>query len=63
MNHLINRNITYFQHIKRRFYYASISFYAGFVFIIHGIYPNLLENKGSNSIKKLYKIIHFIDKD
>ena len=63
MNHLINRNITYFQHLRKTFYYASISFYAGFVFIIHGIYPDILENKGSNSIKKLNSIIRFDGKN
>lgn len=63
MNHLINRNITYFQHLRKTFYYASLSFYAGFVFIIHGIYPDILENKGSNSIKKLNSIIRFDGKN
>ena len=59
MNHLIDGNTTYFQHLQKTFYYASISFYAGFTFIIHGIYPNVLESKGSNSIRKLYSMIRF----
>lgn len=63
MSHLINKNITYFEHLKRTLYYASISFYAGFVFIIHGIYPDTLENHGSNAIKKLNSIIYFNDKN
>ena len=63
MSHLIDRNITYFQHLQLTLYYASISFYAGFVFIIHGLYPDILENNGSDTIKKLYTIIHFNDKN
>ena len=63
MYHLINRDITYFQHLRKTFYYASISFYAGFAFMIHGIYPDVFGNKGSHSIKKLNSIIRFDGKN
>ena len=63
MRHLLEKNMTYFRHLKKALYYASISFYSGFVFIIHGAYPNVLENEGSDAIKKLHTIIYFNEKN
>ena len=53
MNHLEEVNMTYFNHLQHAISYSFISFYAGFIFIIHGFFPNILVHNGSTIINRL----------
>lgn len=53
MNHLEDIQQNYFEHMKNAFYYGFISFYAGCIFIIHGIFPNKFIYTGSKLINNL----------
>ena len=53
MDHLQDINKTYLEHLKCTLYYAYLSFQAGTIFIIHGIFPNYLVTTGSNIINEL----------
>lgn len=50
MSHLNDVKQTYFEHMKNSFGYALLSFYAGTIFIIHGIFPDILVHDGTYTI-------------
>jgi len=50
MSHLEDINMSYFKHLSLSLNYSFQSFYAGFVFIFHGFFPNYFVNKGSSII-------------
>jgi hypothetical protein len=54
MSHLQQLNTTYIKHLGDAVQYSSKSFFMGFVFLIHGFFPNILVYTGSNIIKELY---------
>ena len=51
--HLSDVNMSYFQHMLGSFSYAKTSFYAGFIFLIHGLLPNHFITTGSTMISSL----------
>lgn len=53
MNHLRENNIDYFSHMKRSFYLSINAFKASICFLIHGIYPDILQYNGSRIVFKL----------
>ncbi len=55
--HLKEINQTYFQHLYDAITYATMSFGAGFCFIIHAIYPDLLVWNGGLMVEKTHLII------
>ena len=57
MSHLEDVKQTYFEHMKSAFSYAVLSFYAGTIFIIHGIFPDILIYDGSYTISLLEEIL------
>lgn len=52
-SHLLDVNMSYFQHMLGSFSYARQSFVAGFIFLIHGLLPNYLVTTGSTMISSL----------
>ena len=56
-NHLKDINKTYCEHLGGALFYSSVSIFAGFVFIIHGLFPNILVYNGSSLIKYLNKCL------
>jgi len=53
MSHLEDVKQTYFEHLIDSLKYATISFSAGLIFIIHGVFPNVLNHVGSELINNL----------
>jgi len=54
MSHLENNNQeTYYNHLKKSFLHATISFIASISFVINGVFPNILNNTGSEFINNL----------
>lgn len=49
-NHLKEKNQCYFTHLKNSLEYSFISLKSCLYFLIHGIYPDIFTNKGSNEI-------------
>ncbi len=56
-DHLIQKNMTYFEHMTGALYYSLLSLQASFAFLIHAFYPDIFTETGSNIINKLNK--HF----
>lgn len=54
-SHLQKVNQSYLEHMKNAFSYSMTSFKSGFIFFIHGCFPNVLVDNGSKSIQKLNK--------
>ena len=52
-SHLQFVNQTYCQHFKDAISYSFLSFQASFYFLIHAIYPDICEFKGSNTVCNL----------
>jgi hypothetical protein len=48
--HLKKINQTYLTHFQDALYYSVLSFKASICFLIHGIYPDILESSGSKTI-------------
>jgi len=57
INHIKNKNTTYFVHMKHALYLSYNMFLGGSYLLIHSIFPNLFETKGSTIIKELNKLI------
>jgi hypothetical protein len=57
MTHLDDVKQTYFEHMKDAFFYSFTSFTASIIFMIHGIFPELLIFEGSNKIFSLNQIL------
>lgn len=55
--HLEKINQTYIQHFKDTLVYSSLSLYASCIFFIHGLYPDILVNDGSEIIFNLNSMI------
>jgi hypothetical protein len=53
MSHLEDVKQTYFEHLIDSLKYATISFSAGVIFIIHGLFPDILNYAGSELINNL----------
>lgn len=53
MSHLEDVKQTYFEHLIDSLKYATISFSAGMIFVIHGFFPNVLSYAGSELINNL----------
>jgi hypothetical protein len=53
MSHLEDVKQTYFAHLIDTIKYATISFSAGVIFIIHGLFPDILHHAGSELINNL----------
>lgn len=57
MTHLEDLNQTYFEHLKDAIGYSIKSFTAGFIFLIHGFFPDILVTNGSDTISELNNIL------
>ena len=53
MNHLQERNMTYFEHMFGAFYFSLLSLLASIVFFIHGLIPDIFTESGSSIIRIL----------
>lgn len=53
MGHLAEKRTTYCSHMSHAFSYAARAFTAGFVFIIHGLIPDVFMETGSNILKEI----------
>jgi hypothetical protein len=49
--HLQDKKITYFQHLQQSIELAKKTLLATIIFIIHGIYPDILVESGSKILK------------
>lgn len=47
----------YFEHLLDTLRYANISFIAGFVFVIHGLFPDTFTTTGSFLINSLHETL------
>jgi hypothetical protein len=56
-NHLEYAGQTYTEHLDDSMKYSWISFKSSFYFFIHGIYPDVFQTKGSNTIIDLHSVI------
>lgn len=57
MGHLEDVKMDYLTHMKYSFLFSLESCCAGFIFLIHGIFPNILVTSGSSKIRNLNKRI------
>ena len=57
IQHIKNKNTTYFLHMKHAFYLSYNMLLGSSYLLIHSILPNLFETKGSTIIKKLSKLV------
>jgi hypothetical protein len=57
MGHLDDVKQTYFEHLNDTLNYSITSFYAGIIFALHGIFPDLFVFTGSFTIAKLNNIL------
>lgn len=60
MSHLEKIGMGYFEHMCQAFLYSFTAFKAGFVFFIHGLFPDLLETTGSEIIHHLNSKLMFM---
>ena len=51
--HIADAGITYFQHQRIAFHYAGQCFYAGFMALIHGVFPNCYRSGASSKVAEL----------
>lgn len=56
--HLQDINQTYLEHLKDSLWYSLFSLRACIVFLIHGIYPDIFETEGSDTIFHISGMIH-----
>jgi hypothetical protein len=56
-NHLLKIKQSYFQHLFDALSFSFISLKASFIFLIHGLYPDIFETKGGELIENIYLTI------
>jgi hypothetical protein len=52
-DHLIENNMTYFQHLHFAIFYGIVCFIASICLIIHALFPCWFQTAGSNLIRSL----------
>ena len=57
INHIKNKNTSYFIHMKHSLYLSYNMFLGSSYLVIHSIFPNIFETKGSSIIKELNKLV------
>ena len=57
IKHIKNKKTTYFIHMKHSLYLSYNMLIGGSYLLIHSIFPNLFQTKGSTIIKKLNKLV------
>lgn len=57
MGHLDDVRMDYITHLKNSLYYSFESCMSGVIFLVHGIYPDILVTTGSQKIQQLSKQI------
>jgi hypothetical protein len=57
IKHLKNAKQGYFSHLYDTINYSYYSFYAGIIFLIHGLFPCIYTSRGSSIINNLNEII------
>ncbi len=56
--HPAEKNMTYYQHLKRAWFFGWNLIKAGGALIIHGIVPKYFPDTGSNTIKEMYILMN-----
>lgn len=57
IQHLKDRNMTYFEHFGHAMYLSKESFKASVYLFIHSLFPFVFENNGSKIIKNVHKLV------
>ena len=55
MGHLEDINMSYCSHLFRAMRFGLLSFEAGLIFIIHGLFPNCFIHTGSTLINNIHQ--------
>jgi hypothetical protein len=56
--HLKEKRLSYCEHLTHAFYYSFASCKAAIFFFIHGLYPDVFETAGSDTLRE---VIHRLD--
>ena len=54
LNHLSERNLTYFQHMHRAMRFGFLLILGGISSMIHSIIPFILTTHGSDTVRKIF---------
>jgi len=57
MSHLHDVGMDYIMHLKNALYYSFESCVSGVIFLLHGVFPDLLVSSGSRRLRELNKKI------
>jgi hypothetical protein len=53
--HLREKRLSYCEHLTHAFYYSFASCKAAVFFFIHGLYPDVFETAGSDTLREVVK--------